>query len=73
MPNVFFCVKSAPRATAEERSTSRVDDLFFSASVEAPPTQDSRVLNKGCCLRSGRGSLRGNEPPGVNPHAGWRG
>jgi hypothetical protein len=44
MPNVFFCVKSAPRATAEERSTSRVDDLFFSASVEAPPTLDNSMV-----------------------------
>lgn len=48
MPNVFFCVKSAPRATAEERSTSRVDDLFFSASVEAPPTRPSEDPNKVC-------------------------
>jgi hypothetical protein len=55
MPNVFFCVKSEARATAEERSTSRVDDLFFGASVEAPPTQDSNNPAEGWFGLSGRG------------------
>ena len=33
-------------------------DEVFDASVEAPPKQVSRVVNKGCCQRSGRSSFR---------------
>jgi hypothetical protein len=27
----------------------RTGDLAFGASVEAPPTQDNRIVNYGCC------------------------
>ena len=47
---------------------SHIGDQVFVASVDAAPTQDSRVVNYGCCQRSGRSSLRGNEPHDVEPH-----
>ena len=43
----------ASRARANHDS-----DPIFSASVEAPPTQDSRVVFYGCCSQSGRRELR---------------
>ena len=49
-------VYEIPAMTAKTRfrssqngATCDVGHIGFGASVEAPPTQDSRVVNKGCC------------------------
>lgn len=51
------------------RPAKCIGNHIFSASVDAPPTQNSRVLNSGRCQRSGRISLRRTEPPDSDLHA----
>ena len=56
MPSVFFAVKYKARAIAKERSARRIGNEIFGASVEAPPTQDSRIVHKGSLAAASEGT-----------------
>ena len=60
-----------PKSEGQQHRRRQSFGWIFSASVEAPPTQDNHVSNSRCCQQSGRSSLQGNESPGASLYAGW--